>query len=133
MADLTPERAAAILDAYGADPRRWPEAERAAMLARLREAGEAMLDEAGALDDLLDAGRAPAPSMALRAAVLAGAPRRAIVTRARLWWAGLILTAATAAGALSGSAAAAAFAPLHLPGYSHQDATAFGAVAEAEE
>ncbi len=72
-------RLAAILDAYGGDERRWPESERAAALALLAEsaAARALRDEAAALDTLLDVALAPAPSPALRAALLAAAERPA--------------------------------------------------------
>lgn len=53
---LSLERAAALLDAYGALPERWPEAEREAMLALLAESHElrAKRDTAASLDSLLD-------------------------------------------------------------------------------
>lgn len=57
-APLTAARFARILEAYGAEPRRWPEAERAAALAFLDarpELAKPMLEEARALDALLDA------------------------------------------------------------------------------
>jgi hypothetical protein len=64
-----------ILDAYGADPRRWPAAERDAALALLSgsEEARALRDEAAALDTLLDTAQVPAPSPELMAAILAGA------------------------------------------------------------
>ncbi len=70
-------RLAAILDAYGADPRRWPQDERAAALALLADSPEAraLCDAAEALDTLLDAPVPPAPSPELRAAILAAAQR----------------------------------------------------------
>ena len=59
-----------ILDAYGADPRRWPAAERDAALALLSgsEEARALRDEAAALDTLLDTAQVPAPSPELMAA-----------------------------------------------------------------
>ena len=70
-------RLAAILEAYGADPRRWPEAEQAAALALLSRSAEAraLKDEAAALDTLLDVPQAPIPSPELKAAILAAAER----------------------------------------------------------
>lgn len=123
----------ALLDAYGAEPRRWPEAERSAALALVRAdpAAAALLERAGAIDDLLGDYRVPAPSAALVAAVT----RRPFVTRARLWWSALLLGVAGITGALAGSAATAALAlePVSLPAlYGH--ATAFGDVsANGEE
>jgi hypothetical protein len=51
-----------LLDAYGAEPARWPEAERDAASALLADSGEARarLAEARALDELLDRAGAPA-------------------------------------------------------------------------
>lgn len=71
---MTEDRFRAILDAYGADPARWPEAERAAAQA-FASAHPDLVAEAAALDALLalDAGEA-APSPALRARVLGAAP-----------------------------------------------------------
>ena len=53
---LSLERAVALLDAYGALPDRWPEAEREAMLALLAKSPElrAQRDTAASLDSLLD-------------------------------------------------------------------------------
>lgn len=70
-------RLRAILDAYGAEPRRWPAAERAGAEALIAASAEAraLRDEAAALDDVLASAVAPAPSSALRAAVLQAAPR----------------------------------------------------------
>lgn len=62
-----------LLDARGADPRRWPPADAAAavdLLARSAEA-RAALTEAQGLEALLDALPAVEPSSSLRAAVLA--------------------------------------------------------------
>ena len=131
---MTAERFAALVDAYGAEPRRWPEAEREAAQAFARGdpcAATVLLEAAGAIDDLLYAYRVPAPSLALADAVIASAPRRAW-TRARLWWAALGLGLAGACGAFAGSAATAAFAPAatHIPLYGHDDVTAFGDISE---
>jgi len=70
-------RLGAILDAYGADPRRWPPAERdgAEALLAISQEARALQAEAASLDTLLDLPAAPAPSPALRAAILAGARR----------------------------------------------------------
>ena len=53
---LSLERAIALLDAYGALPERWPEAEREAMLTLLAKSPElrAQRDTAAGLDSLLD-------------------------------------------------------------------------------
>lgn len=109
---MTLERFAALLDAYGADPRRWPAAERAAAerLAAADQRAAALLSEARRVDEVLDGHRAPGVSADLRARVLAAAPTPA---RARRWavaaWARLLapgagLAAAGVAGLMFGAA-----------------------------
>ena len=68
-------RLADILDAYGADPRRWPDDERDPALALLSRSAEAraLRDDAAGLDTLLDLASAPSPAPALMAAILASA------------------------------------------------------------
>jgi hypothetical protein len=74
---MTLDRFEQLLDAYGAAPARWPDAERSSaeeLLARsvvARERWQAAAD----LDRLLDALRAAAPSAELATSVLAGARR----------------------------------------------------------
>ncbi|WP_017904006.1 hypothetical protein [Pseudomonas asplenii] len=65
---MTPERFAQLAEAYGADLRRWPATERAGaeVLLEQRDRGAlAALDQARALDGLLDGYRLPAPDPAL--------------------------------------------------------------------
>jgi hypothetical protein len=71
------QRLHALAEAYGADLRRWPASERAfaESLIAADPSLKAVLDEAAALDALLDAAPAPAPSAALVAKVLAAAPK----------------------------------------------------------
>lgn len=135
MSEMTPGRFAEILAAYGAEPRRWPDAERGAAQAFLRMApgAAARLEAAADVDDLLLLSRAPLPSAVLRGHVLSAAPRRSVRGRALLWWAGFAMAGAAVAGALTGTAAAAAFEPIALPGYGHAEATVFGAIEEPEE
>jgi hypothetical protein len=75
---MTTERFLALLAAYGAEPRRWPEAERAAALAFLASAPaevRATHAEASALDAALgDERDAPVPELLARR-ILRGAPR----------------------------------------------------------
>ncbi len=76
MMAMTETRFRAVLDAYGADPARWPEAERAAATAFLAahpQVATALLD-AAALDQRLDAAPTQDPSAALMGRVLAAAP-----------------------------------------------------------
>lgn len=96
-----------LLDAYGADPGRWPEAERAAALALLEASPQArgLCDEARALDAALDRLPTPAPSADFRLRVLATAPIGAAPARGlrELWGAlgGWRLTAPALACALA--------------------------------
>ena len=108
------ERFETLALAYGGDLRRWPQAERAAGEAfRAREpaAADEALSAAQALDFALDGWTSPAPSAALRQAVLAAAPK----TRARpagrglgFWLSGAGLVAAAAAGVIVGFTASTA-------------------------
>lgn len=71
---MTPERFRQLADAYGAEPHRWPEAERAQALAYLAERGQAAereLFDARLIDLALDASPQPKVPDGLRAAVLA--------------------------------------------------------------
>jgi hypothetical protein len=99
------DRFRALADAYGGDLRRWPAAERAAAAA-LRDAdagARALLDAEAGFDHLLHQAPAPVPA-ALRAAVLAGAPKpRGRRAAWRLWVSGAGLAATAAAGALAGA------------------------------
>ncbi|WCT72812.1 hypothetical protein PQ455_14375 [Sphingomonas naphthae] len=100
---MTPERFAAILDAYGATPARWPEAEREGARAWAATAeGQRMLGEAARLDAMLDGDAVALPGAALlhRIAATAPLPRR---RRPRLWWPGFGLAATAACGALAGA------------------------------
>lgn len=73
---LTPERARAILEAYGAEPARWPADERRAMRRALK--GDADLQaaarEMAALDAVLATDRPGRDVPALEARILAAAP-----------------------------------------------------------
>jgi len=129
MVDTETERDAlarfeALLDAYGAEPRRWPAERRAwaeALLARSPEAA-ALRATAARLDGLLDAtGVEPAPAY-LVGRVLASAPRAA-APRAS-WSAGLFKPAAGLAfAAVLGLALGSLVSPF---------AAANGEVADAE-
>ena len=78
MTEMTTARFAALLDAYGADPARWPAVERTAALALLHADAAAARAQAraAALDAVLDRAPVAPPSAALAARVLAAAPRR---------------------------------------------------------
>ena len=65
--EITLERFAAIVDAYGASPMRWPVAERSAAEALLAVSAEAraLLADARMLDGMLASAPVEAPSSAL--------------------------------------------------------------------
>jgi hypothetical protein len=108
---MTGGRFEAILDAYGADPRRWPAAERAAALAfaAANPSAPALLAAAADLDGAIHMTAPDAAAAPLREAIVASAkmtPRR----RRPLWWAGAGLGAALA-GAAAGAVTVAVMAP----------------------
>lgn len=95
------DRFLTIVEAYGADPVRWPEAEREAALAYVAETGaaaEALLAEARALDAGLAGHVAPLPdaaaftrALAAAEAALATAPRSQGFRLPGFGWAGFRL------------------------------------------
>ncbi len=111
---MTLERLRAVIEAYGTNPPRWPAAEREAAAALLAEsaAARALVTEAAPLDELLDAAPAIAPTPAMRAAILAMAPRatprlgdgwRTLVGGLGGWrLAGAVLAASLVLGIVSG-------------------------------
>jgi hypothetical protein len=107
---MTPERFSQLVDAYGADPQRWPEAERAAGLALAAQASpeqRARMKEAATLDDWLAAYTVPAPDSALVRRIVSGAPapRSRLFARwhAQWWWPGAGFAGAGLAGVLTGA------------------------------
>lgn len=109
---MTAERFLALVEAWGANPRRWPAAERAdaeAFAAAHPAQARAALAEADAIDALLQASPTPAPSMALRDRVLASAAAAGLQAprTGRRWFdrLGLALGAGWAAAACAGVAA----------------------------
>jgi len=112
MSVMTSERFLALVAAYGADARRWPEAERAAARAFAAAApsvADPALAKADAADALLHASRAAPPSMALRDRVIASAAEAGLTARreGRRWLDRLALALGTgwAAAACAGIAA----------------------------
>ena len=100
-----------LADAYGADVRRWPEAERAAARAFMdadRHGAERLLFEARQTDLVLDAAPPPVVSHALREQVIALAAAAGLKPRARFafgrlaWASGAGWAAASVAGVLVG-------------------------------
>ncbi|HEY1610385.1 MAG TPA: hypothetical protein VGG24_14050 [Paraburkholderia sp.] len=107
---MTPERFHTLVDAWGADSRRWPDAEREDALAWAR-AHRAEADAAFAAARDLDAWLAcdplAPPSHALVERIVAGAPARidAGARRRRFWWSGVGVAGVGLAGALAGAVA----------------------------
>ena len=95
---MTSSRLHAILDAYGADPARWPAGERDAALALLARSPEARRqhDAAARLDAALDVSPVEVPSPALAARVLRATPRPRVV-RVQRWVAAVAPLAVAAA------------------------------------
>lgn len=75
--EMTIERLGEIVEAYGASPARWPEAERSAAEALLAVSSEARMavEEATRLDALLDMAPLEPPSAALAERLMAARPR----------------------------------------------------------
>lgn len=99
------ERLEVLAEAYGADLSRWPAHERAfaESLIAADPAARAVLEDAAALDALLDASPRVTPSADLTARVLAAAPKARVRTGRghlhRLFW---VLGAGWAAAACAG-------------------------------
>lgn len=106
---MTPERFRALLESYGADLERWPEAERAAahaLLAHTRPELEQLLAEARSLDRWLDSHAVIAPGPALVDRVVADLQaRHAPWWRNASWWPGLGLAGVGLAGSVVGALA----------------------------
>ncbi|MBN9466595.1 hypothetical protein [Brevundimonas sp.] len=100
------ERLQALAEAYGGDLRRWPADQRAfaESLVAADPAARALLDEAAALDALLDASPSVAPSADLTARVLRAAPGARAKSRPRraVWLLGAGWAAAACAGVIAG-------------------------------
>ncbi|MGF6572901.1 hypothetical protein ABH945_005022 [Paraburkholderia sp. GAS333] len=112
---MTPERFHQIVEAYGADPRRWPSHERAAAQAwaqRHREQADAVLADAATLDAFLAADKVDPPSVALQQRVIGSAPvrqPRQPATRRRLWWSGAAVAGVGLLGGVAGAFAVSFF------------------------
>ncbi|WOB79380.1 hypothetical protein [Brevundimonas nasdae] len=98
------ERLHELADAYGADLRRWPASERAfaESLIAADPSLKAVLDQAAALDALLDAAPRPVPSAALTARILAAAPLAKSRLGKAIWYLGAGWAAAACAGVVAG-------------------------------
>lgn len=130
---MTSERFLALIAAYGADARRWPENERAAAQAFAAAdpaAVRSALAEADAVDALLHLSRAARPSMALRDRVIASAAEAGLQARrqGRRWLDRLTLAfgAGWAAAACAG-VAAGVMLTTHLTADAQADAVLYQA------
>lgn len=116
---MTPEHFAELVDIYGAEPRRWPQAQRQAAIAFMEnrpEEVESILRAAQSLDMVLDRYIVPGPSAKLIRAVTDSAPSmRSAARRIRLWRQGLSFAAVGLAGALAGALAIAVLIPMSVP------------------
>jgi hypothetical protein len=112
---MTPERFHQIVEAYGADPRRWPLQERAAAQAWAqshRAEADAVLSDAAGIDAWLAADKLDPPGAALQQRIVERAPVRQPVDRAgrrRLWWSGAAVAGVGLLGGVAGAFAVSFF------------------------
>jgi hypothetical protein len=109
---MTPERFQQIVQAYGADPRRWPRDERAAAEARAqshRAAADAVLSAAADLDAWLAADQLDPPGAALQQRIIERAPVRRPAGRRQLWWSGAAVAGVGLLGGVAGAFAVSVF------------------------
>lgn len=105
MNRMDAQRFEALAEAHGAAIGRWPKNEQDAAFAFLAdqpETAQVLLAQAQALDEALDALRPPAPSAALRHAVIAAAPRARRPGAWSRWLAGAGIGAALATACAAG-------------------------------
>lgn len=128
---MNPERFRAIVEAYGAEPSRWPAAERVAAEAFALEneaAAKALLMPEAGLDRLLDGYRVTAADGGLTGRVIASARSGRRTLASLLIWRGLGMAGIGVAGALAGALLVTALAPMMpvlSPGGHSQMLTAF--------
>lgn len=121
-AAMTARRVRALAEAYGAEPARWPASEREAAEAWIAAnpgAARALLEEAGALDGLLDAWSLPRPADGVRVRIVEPAPAMVREARRRSFLltlgGGAGLAAACLAGILAAPSLLSAPAPSVAP------------------
>jgi hypothetical protein len=110
---MTPERFRTIVDAYGADPRRWPDEERAAAQAWAdlhRGEADTLLAESAGLDAWLTS-HTVAP------------PERACVERIVAWWQGAAFAGIGLVGGLAGAFAVSFFVLSGTPPQVHDSSS----------
>jgi hypothetical protein len=129
---MTPERLARILEAYGAEPSRWPAAERDNALALLVRDGSAA-SQAFALDRMLDRFAVPCPDAAMFGRALAGFAALAPGSLLRRWWLAPLLAGACALGMAAGTLLLTLMPPGHDAGWPDEHNTIFGAPVDPGE
>ncbi|CAG4887886.1 hypothetical protein [Paraburkholderia saeva] len=121
---MTPERFHTIVDAYGADPRRWPDDEREAATAWAAlhpHEGDAVLAASADIDAWLDSQTVAPPDYALQQCVVASAPaRRPLRIHRRMWWSGAAIAGVGLAGGLAGAFAVSFFLVTGEPPPAHE-------------
>ncbi|NML34314.1 hypothetical protein [Paraburkholderia antibiotica] len=113
---MTPERFHQIIAAYGAEPRRWPDDERAAAQAWAqahRVEADTLLADAAGLDAWLASDEVEPAGLELQRRIIDGAPRARASMRRRWWWSG---AAVAGVGLLGGAAGAFAVSFFVLSG-----------------
>lgn len=108
---MTPERFRAIVDAYGADSRRWPADERHAATewaAQHRDEADALCAQAAELDAWMSSDVVPSPDADLQRRIVASAPKPKM-PRAQVWWSGVAFAGVGAIGGLAGALAVSFF------------------------
>lgn len=108
---MTPERFHQIVEAYGAEPRRWPSQERAAAQAWAqshRAEAERVLSEAAGIDAWLAADQVDPPGAALQRRIVERAPAPRSWLR-RLWWPGAAVAGVGLLGGVAGAFAVSFF------------------------
>jgi hypothetical protein len=110
---MTPERFQQIVEAYGAEPRRWPQQDRAAAQAWAqshRAEADALLAQAAGVDAWLAADQVEPPDALLMKRVLDSAPvRQPTAPRRRLWWSGAAVAGVGLLGGVAGAFAVSFF------------------------
>lgn len=110
---MTPERFQQIVEAYGAEPRRWPQEDRSAAQAWAqshRAEADALLAEAAGVDAWLAADKVEPPDAVLMKRVLDSAPvRQPVAPRRRLWWSGAAVAGVGLLGGVAGAFAVSFF------------------------
>ena len=129
---MTPERLSRILETYGAEPSRWPAAERDDALALLAR-DESVARQAFALDRTLDRFAVPCPDAAMFGRALAGFAALAPDSLLHRWWLAPLLAGAGALGIAAGTLLLALMPPRHDAVWPDEHSTIFGAPVDPGE